>query len=107
MLWLTVPQVRDAHASSLFQQQAGRMGAGKHRQIASPACWFQIRTGCAMALSLLLRHLVDADPLLLCPVEICGVWPAKLDTCCHKGTSKRIHAAQVGDIEGTTHPVIL
>jgi hypothetical protein len=106
LLWLTVPQIRDAHAPFLFKEQAGHVGVGKHRQIAPAARWFQIRVGCAVALSLLLRHLVDADTLLFCPVEIGVVGPAKLDAGCHKGACQRIHAAQVSDVQGAAHPVI-
>src|SRR5215471_10909315 len=103
---LIAPQVCDSHTPLLFHQQTGRVGMGKHRQIAPPAGWFQICIGCAVALPPLLRHLVDADPFLFCPVEIVVVWPAKLDTGCHKGARQGIDAAQVGDVEGTTHSVI-
>ena len=82
------------------------MGAGKHRQIESLACWFQVSLGRAVALSLLLRHLVEADALLCGSVEIGVVRPTQLDAGGHKGARQRVHAAQVGDVEGTTHPVI-
>ena len=94
-----------AHRTFVLQQDAGGVGVGEHLQIGPRAVGAQVGLGRAVAFSVLVGDLVQANPFLFWPIEVRVQAVTGLLRGFDEHRSEAVRAAQVHHVERATRAV--